>query len=180
MIAQGYPWDYPQLPTFGDGGEGSIMKKQPEITIRKAEKMDLKALRAMIIALDRELAKNYSKLNAPFHAKRVATTIKEISKGDHIFVAENARRVFGFIWGTTHLRKSHRLSKLGYIDQIFVDSKYRDGGVGSALINALELWFKKLGCTVMTTTTSWENKGGQKICRKHKMREATIEYWKRL
>ena len=66
-----------------------------------------------------------------------------------IFLAELEGEAIGLSRGDIHtedpifrLRKDHRS---GYVDQMHVRAAYRDRGIGYALLNTLETWFRDQG-----------------------------------
>ena len=152
------------------------------ILIRNATVKDLSAVQGLMNSLNDYRSKNFSKENKIFH-KRINEYPKlkksDITK-DIFIVAESDDKIVGFVWGSLHKRNNHKLSKLGYIEEIYIDNKARSKGLGRNLVKFLENSFKKRGCDHMTTHTDWENKPAQKLYSGYGMNEVTVEYWKRI
>ena len=151
-------------------------------SIRKATIKELPSIQALMNALNNSRNKNFSKQNKAFHKRKKAYSKLKKSdiENDIFFVAEDGGNIVGFVWGSIHKRKSHKLSNLGYIEEICVDNKIRSKGLGKSLLKFLETEFAKLGCDHITTHTDWENKPAQKLYSGSDMNEVTIEYWKRI
>ena len=84
-----------------------------EILIRHAINKDLFHIQKLMAELNDFQIKNFSNSNKPFHERvRAYPKIKkpDIEK-DTILVAELNNTIIGYIWGSIHERKSHKLSK---------------------------------------------------------------------
>ena len=150
--------------------------------IRKTTTKDLSQIQKLMDVLNNSREKNFSKQNKPFHKrlKQYPKLKKSDIENDIFLVAVDDNKIVGFIWGSIHRRRSHKLSKLGYIEEICVDKKIRSKGLGKKLLKFLEEEFTKLGCDHVTTHTDWENKPAQKLYSKSGMNKVTVEYWKRI
>ncbi len=93
---------------------------------------------------------------------------------------EEGEEGWRFIQGSVHQRKNHQLSKLGYIDELYVKEEARGQGVAKNLFSELESEFKKQGCDHITTHTDFENELSQQFYLQAGMHKATIELWKEL
>ena len=71
---------------------------------------------------------------------------------DKIIVASVREEVIGSI--SLHaLPLFHAAGNLGRITSMVVDERYRGTGVGSALIDAAERWFRQVGCVKLEVTS---------------------------
>lgn len=86
----------------------------------------------------------------------------------------------GFIQGTIDERKNHRLNKLGYTDELYVQNEYRGQGVAEKLFAELEKEFVARGCNHLVTRTDAENTLAQQFYVKIGMSAVTVELWKKL
>lgn len=105
--------------------------------IRRAKKSDAKAIKELFKV-------EYAK--APYHEDwqehMLKKKMREYFEGSVIFVAEEDGKVVGFIMGETYLWDK---GENGFLDEIVVSSKYQGKGIGKALIQTLENYFRKKG-----------------------------------
>lgn len=80
--------------------------------------------------------------------KTMKKSIEELYDGSHIcFLAEEKKRIVGYISGKI-IELPHKLfDKEGYIDDWYVKESYRDKGVGGKLYNMLVTNFNKRKCS---------------------------------
>lgn len=152
------------------------------LTIRRATIADLKSIQSLKNDLDCFRDKNFSKQNKPFHQKiKTQPKIKNPElKSDIYIVAEENNTIIAYALASLHKRKLHKLSKLGFIDEIFIEKKYRSKGLGKSLFKFIEKELIKLGCDHIVANTDQENELAQKFYTKQKMKPVTIEYWKKI
>jgi GNAT superfamily N-acetyltransferase len=63
-----------------------------------------------------------------------------------VLVAKIQGTVIGVIMGTIwNYLPIYTISRMGYIPELFIARQFRGHGVGSALIRAMELWFRERG-----------------------------------
>jgi GNAT superfamily N-acetyltransferase len=75
-----------------------------------------------------------------------------LSPMDKIIVASVGEEVIGSI--SLHaLPLFHMAGSLGRITSMVVDERYRGNGVGNALIDAAEHWFRQVGCVKLEVTS---------------------------
>lgn len=153
-----------------------------QITICQAKKKDIMVIQKLMTELNNWQIKNFSEDNKPFHQR-----IKDYSKlekndieKDIILVAEVDTKIIGYIWGSLHERKSHKLSKMGYIDEIYIENQFRQQGVGKKLLKNLEEEFIKLECDHLITHADWDNEVAKKSHVAWGMKPVTVEYWKKI
>ena len=152
------------------------------ITIRLAVQKDMPALQEMLDMLNSERRQLWSQKNKIFHDR--LKPLSKLRKSDldrNIFVvAEEGGVIVGFVLGFITSRKGYKLSKLGYLDALYVKPAFRSKGVAKKLTDAVVKNFKSKGCDHMTTHTDAENKVAQKWYEKAGMSQVTVEYWKKL
>lgn len=152
------------------------------IIIRKANKNNKAGIQVLMNSLNlyrerifKEENKEFHKRNNPYSALKDGDFKKSI-----FFVAVDGKKIIGFIQGTIQQRKNHKLGKLGYIDELFVNNEFRGKGVAEHLFLELEKELKKQGCDHLITHTDFENDLSQKFYLKIGMNKTTIELWKKL
>lgn len=151
--------------------------------IRKANKTDKAQIQALMDELNLYRKKIFSSENQKFHEriKPYAPLDDKDFAESHLFVAvDDSEKIVGFIQGSVHQRKNHQLSKLGYIDELYLKEESRGQGVAKNLFSELESDFKKQGCDHITTHTDFENELSQQFYLQSGMNKATIELWKEL
>lgn len=151
--------------------------------IRKANKTDKAQIQALMDELNLYRKNIFSSENQRFHERINPYPLLEDNDFDesYIFVAvDDSEKIVGFIQGSVHQRKKHKLSKLGYIDELYVKEETRGQGVAKNLFSELESEFIKQGCDHVTTHTDFENELSQQFYLQSGMHKATIELWKEL
>jgi len=83
-----------------------------------------------------------------------------------IFVAEDKGKLIGFIHGRADLRPKKILSRVGIIDDWFVEKEYRNKGIGEMLWIRLMKWFRSKKCNCLELDTFTTNKKVIKIYHK--------------
>lgn len=105
--------------------------------IRKAKKGDLKKIAEIF-------KKEYAK--QPYNEKWSDDTsfnsVKQYYEDSEIFVAEVNKTIIGFIIFSEFTWDE---GKMGSLSEVVVNSEEQGKGVGKALINFMEEWFKKRG-----------------------------------
>jgi ribosomal protein S18 acetylase RimI-like enzyme len=149
-----------------------------KINIRPAQKNDISAIQKFARSLNQTREKQFSASNKPFHKRKKSASLPTLK--DVLLVAESEGNIVGYIWGSIHERKNHALSKLGYIDELYVDNNSRGQNVGQSLMKAIIKVFKQKGCNHVTTLTDTENKKAQDFYKSCGMKEVTVELWKKI
>lgn len=152
------------------------------INIRSAMQQDMPALQEMLDLLNKERRQLWSQKNKIFHNR--LKQLSKLRKNDldkNIFiVAEDDNEITGFVLGFVTSKKGYKLSKLGYLDALYVKPAFRSKGVAKKLIDAIVKSFKSKNCDHMTTHTDAENKVAQKLYERAGMSQVTVEHWKKL
>jgi ribosomal protein S18 acetylase RimI-like enzyme len=153
------------------------------MSIRKANKTDKVPIQALMDELNLYRKKIFSSENQEFHER--INPYKNLEDQDFdesfIFVATDGdSKIVGFIQGSMSQRNNHRLSKLGYIDELYVQEEFRGKGFAKNLFSELESEFKKQGCDHITTHTDFENELSQQFYLQNGMNKTTVELWKKL
>lgn len=151
--------------------------------VRKATETDKIQVQALMDELNLFRKKIFSTDNQKFH-ERISPYLELDGKDfddSYIFVAvDDFEKIVGFIQGSIHSRKDHKLDKLGYIDELYVNEEARGKGVAKNLFSELEVEFKKQECNHITTHTDFENEPSQQFYLHLGMHKATIELWKEI
>lgn len=150
--------------------------------IKRANKSDKVAIQVLMDGLIFYREKIFKTENKEFH-KRI-NSYPALKDGDFkksiFIVAVDKEEIIGFIQGTIQQRKDHKLSKLGYIDELFLKDEFRGKGAAKILFKELEKEFKFQGCDHLITHTDFENLFSQKFYLKVGMNKTTVELWKKL
>lgn len=120
------------------------------------EKITSRKLRPLIAS------KNYDK----YLKKDIKRHMKMIPGGEITFVAEDKKKLIGYIYGRIEKRPKKVLDKCGFIEDWFVEEKYRGKKIGEMLYDKLIKWFKKKKCNCLETDTYPTNKLALKIYHK--------------
>lgn len=151
--------------------------------IEKANKTDKVQIQALMDELNEYRKKIFCEENKDFHQRiKPYKPLDEEDFNESIFfiVKDESNNVVGFIQGTIHERKNHKLSNLGYIDELYVQESTRGKGVAKNLLKELEFEFKRQGCDHVITHTDIENDLSQKFYLLAGMKKTTVELWKKL
>jgi len=151
--------------------------------IRKASKTDKVQIQALMDELNLYRKKIFSSVNQEFHERINPYAKLEDKDFDEsiIFIAtDDSDKIVGFIQGSLNQRINHKLNKLGYIDELYVQEEARGKGAAKNLFLELESEFKNQGCNHMTTHTDFENELSQQFYLQSGMNKATVELWKKL
>lgn len=102
--------------------------------------------------------------------KHLKEDIKEYMKLDQkkavIFVAEDNKKLVGYIYGRIITRSKMVLNRVGIIEDWFVEEGYRGKKIGEMLWNILIKWFKKKKCNCLELDVYPTNKQAIKIYHK--------------
>jgi GNAT superfamily N-acetyltransferase len=97
-----------------------------------------------------------------------------------VLVAESANAVVGYITGRVRDEAQRVLPRRGIVEDWYVDDSARGGGIGRALLAALEERFVGLGCDVVESATWAGNREARKAHEVLGFREVRVMYRKRL
>ncbi len=151
------------------------------INIRKFEKTDIDAIISLIPRFsDFELPEwrkpedITNKTN-----KQIQETINNSSKEEELFIAEENKKVIGFILLQT--RKDFFTDESnGYISDIAVKKEYEGKGVGRLLLEKAEKWARGKGYQLLVLHTLIGNKRAQRIYEEFGFTKDNIQYAKKL
>jgi ribosomal protein S18 acetylase RimI-like enzyme len=149
----------------------------------KANKTNRLQIQVLMDELNEYRKKIFSEETKDFHERiNPYKPLEEEDFDDSIFfiTKDESNKVVGFIQGTIHERKNHKLGKLGYIDELYVQESTRGKGVAKNLFTELEFEFKNQGCDHITTHTDIENSLSQQFYLQAGMNKTTVELWKEL
>jgi ribosomal protein S18 acetylase RimI-like enzyme len=118
--------------------------------IRKATSRDRKKLTEFYVGLYPHWKKKVKNKKVPLSAG-----IKTI-----VLVAEIDKEVVGFCWANF---VKFGLSKFGYIEDLFVDKKFRNKGIGTSLVKKAMKEMKKMKVNAVFVATGKKNKKSIKI-----------------
>jgi len=94
-----------------------------------------------------------------------------------VYFAEEATEVAGFVSGWTERRDGRlwRVSRLGYVDALYVREPFRSRGVGRALMAALTERFRAAGLTHLTTDVYMGNEAARRFYASFNMDPTTVK-----
>ena len=112
--------------------------------IRKAKAEDIDAIQALdleSIDYHKRFDKKFYRVgekNKKLKRKELISAIKKTK--NFVFVAEDKKKVVGYVWG--HFQ-THKKKKYGTLQEISVTDNYRKKGIGTRLVRKLMNEFKK-------------------------------------
>ena len=120
--------------------------------IRQATEADYDALVGLYTGYDRAITEHLGN-HAALRDKKQKGEQKAVFNALHngrgkIFVARESEEYLGFIYGFAQQPRSaiFDLPKMGTVKWFFVSDQARRKGLGAALYQALEEWFREQGC----------------------------------
>ena len=77
-----------------------------------------------------------------------------------VFVAKEGRRVLGFAWANL---VQYANTRVGYIDELYVQDPHRRRGIGSTLVTRALRWFAETEVEVVFVSTSAGDRAAQRF-----------------
>lgn len=119
----------------------------------------------------REISDLYYQLYPEHKGPKKLIPTQNFQAKNLLFVAEEENRIVGFVWGTFI---NYGISRYGYIEELFVNKKFRGRDIGIFLVKKIVEEFKKLKVWALfvssaedTVALSFYKKIGFKSCRGH-------------
>ena len=151
--------------------------------IREATTTDIEAIQTLMDRLNTLRSEHFSAENSEFHVrtKPYEKLSEQMLSEYKIYIAEGEKgEVIGFIQGSSHRRNNHKLSQLGYVDELFVTPEHRGTGISHLLFEHLEKYFISIKCDHLVTHTDEENAIALQFYERMGLHRATVELWKKL
>jgi GNAT superfamily N-acetyltransferase len=105
--------------------------------------------------------------------------LKQLAEGKHFLVAKYESKIIGFI--SLLIRHSlEELGKIGIIDELVVNEKFRREGVGEKLLKEIIKLAKQNACKALSLTSGFHRKGAHKFYEKNKFRKVAYEIYKKI
>ncbi len=103
---------------------------------------------------------------------------ESLIENEEIFVAKLENEIVGYVTISMQEKNHHGLKFRKYlkIDAICVDEKWREKGIGNALLNFAKDFGKKNGCTDLSLTVNRENEKAIKVYENFGMKVKSIAY----
>ena len=103
---------------------------------------------------------------------------ENLIQNEEILVAKLENEIVGYVTISMQEKNHHRLKFKKYlkIDAICVDEKWREKGIGNALLNFVKDFGKKNGCTDLSLTVNQENEKAIKVYEDFGMKVKSIAY----
>ncbi len=126
----------------------------------------LTELEKYIVSIDED---NLDQVHHEYHEKMALIDLKEVKENDgKCYLAIEDNRAIGLIMGTIpkydkYDYLDYKCPKRGEITELIVTSKTRSKGVGKALINKIEEYFKSFGCEYVLVDVFAYNKNAIKF-----------------
>ena len=126
----------------------------------------LTELEKYIVSIDED---NLDQVHPEYHEKMALIDLKEVKENNgKCYLAIEDNRAIGLIMGTIpkydkYDYLDYKCPKRGEITELIVTSKTRSKGVGKALINKIEEYFKSLGCEYVLVDVFAYNKNAIKF-----------------
>jgi len=96
----------------------------------------------------------------PERKRKRIIQIEKFNAKNFLLVAEENKRVIGFIWATFI---NYGFSRFGYIEELFVKNEFRNKGIGTALVKNIMKIMKKLKVDALFVTTEKRYKDAIKL-----------------
>lgn len=122
----------------------SFVSLKQKMTIRKAQVKDKK-----------EISGLYYQLYPEHKGAKKLIPIQNFRAKNLLFVAEEENKIIGFVWGTFI---NYGISRYGYIEELFVNKKFRGKKIGTFLVKRILEEFKKLKVWALFVSLSKEDK----------------------
>ncbi len=103
---------------------------------------------------------------------------ENLIQNEEILVAKLENEIVGYVTISMQEKNHHGLKFKKYlkIDAICVDEKWREKGIGNALLNFVKDFGKKNGCTDLSLTVNQENEKAIKVYEDFGMKVKSIAY----
>lgn len=130
--------------------------------IRKAKPEDLDALNELAYKFLAYESDNHDSSYDPDYARTDASALyvkNKIKSLDSLFlVAIENNEIVGFLAGTLHKRpKARKTVRPASLDELYVEEKFRNQGVGKEMISRFQDWAKKQGANKLKVGTFHKN-----------------------
>ncbi|MEZ4287335.1 MAG: GNAT family N-acetyltransferase [Polyangiales bacterium] len=104
------------------------------------------------------------------------------NKDAFVFVAEHntTQEALGYISGRLTNEPMRELPKRAIIEDWFIRQNVRGQGIGGALLNKLEQYFRDRGCEVVESTTWMSNESGRRAHARAGFSEVQVAFRKKL
>ena len=130
--------------------------------IKAATKKDLKK----IVELDRKICIDSEKFDPLIKAgKFERRNVRELfkMKNSKVFFAMEDEKVTGYVLGWIEKKLIYNNVPAGFVSDVFVERKYRNNGIGKALMKEMMKWFKEKGARYGELHVYTGNKKAQKL-----------------
>ena len=136
-----------------------------EYTIRKATPNDLPIVKQLMLALyhsDRQYDALFYELHPEEHADEEYSS--RIRGEDGVcYIAELEGEIIGCLTGALSVVPGEHPARRTRLEKVFVKERFRDLGVGSALVEAFVQWNKEIGVNRIFVRAYAENAGAIKL-----------------
>lgn len=153
--------------------------------VREANKKDIKPLNNLFYESMKEINRLYDD-NGNIDLKNVKKYLKSgnfcrIFKQRKWFLAEENEKIFGFIDGKIEKKDLFfRERKVGAIYHLFVEKKYRNMGIGAALVKTFVGWLKDEGIKIIELDVSPRNKSAKILYENLGFKESSVQMKKKI
>ncbi|MFH0805240.1 MAG: GNAT family N-acetyltransferase [Patescibacteria group bacterium] len=122
-------------------------KKLPAVTIRKARLVDVPRVVELMLIMGRDETRfdRYFKLGQGAAEKIRRSFIKSVrSINWQLLVAEDRGRIVGYCESHIVIYPGwYRYNRAGYIDEVYIEPRYRGQGIATQFIAIVTPWFKE-------------------------------------
>lgn len=101
----------------------------------------------------KQISKLYYKLHSEIKEQKDVPT-KVFKASNKLFVAEEKNEIVGFVWVTFY---QYGDNKVGYIEELYVDEKFRNKGTGGTLVNKAISYLRGFQTNVVFVSVSTED-----------------------
>lgn len=144
------------------------------MNIRKATSEDNRQLDSLLNLLLQEERTFDTGMNPEFKVQNFFLPLLE-KENYHILVAEEERKLIGYLLGYELDTGGVYLEKVAYIDNMIVIPQHRNQGIGSALIQKFKTWCDERNITQIGLRTCVNNRIAVQFLKKNGFQDFKIE-----
>ncbi len=161
-----------------------------EFQIEEATKNDFSQIKDLLVDLQNYIIEidkfNLNILSADYREKYFEFMMKDSKENEgKVFVCKNGKNVLGMIAGFVQKyderdKLDYACPKKGIIAELIVHKESRASGVGSAMLDKMEKYFKSIGCTFVQVDVFAYNENAKKFYSKNGYEDRMVTMFKKL
>lgn len=158
--------------------------------IREYNISDKESIKDLLIELQQYIIKidkyNLNIISKDYRDKYFDFMLEDcISQNGKIFIAEEYKKIIGFIAGFTQTydkrdKLDYSCPKKGIVAELIVSKISRSKGTGSLLLSAIENYFKSIGCDYIQIDVFAYNENAKKFYYKNNYEDRMVSLFKKI